>query len=53
MKDLEYIKLIKNFKKELHRRYGKKLCKELHASCKDCKIRILIAELNEEIDLNL
>ena len=52
MKDLEYIKLLKKLKNELHRRYSKEICEELHNDCHDCRIRIMIGEINSQIDLN-
>lgn len=47
MTDKNYLKTLKELKKELHRRYGKDMCKELDFGCPDCKIRVLIAHLND------
>jgi hypothetical protein len=51
MKDKQFLKLLKEVEKELHQRYGRKMCRELHYDCPDCKVRILISLLNSQIDL--
>lgn len=51
MKDQEFIKLLEQVRKELHKRMGKKMCKELHADCFDCKTRYLIGLINSWIDI--
>ena len=49
--DREFIGNLLKVKKELHRRLGRKMCKELNGNCFDCKARVVIAYLNEWIDL--
>ena len=51
MKDQEFIKLLEQVRKELHKRMGTKMCKELHADCLDCKTRYLIGLINSWIDI--
>jgi len=50
MKDQEYLKLLKQVKKELRKRYVKP-CKELDINCHGCQSWILISGLENEIDL--
>ena len=52
MTDKDYIILLKQLKKELHKRYGRNICKEIHSDCFDCRIRIMIGQINSEISLN-
>jgi len=49
--DKLFIELLKRVRNSLNRRRGTKMCKELHGGCFDCKTRILIAYINEWIDL--
>ena len=49
--DLQFAKELEQVKKKLHHRVGKEMCKQLHGDCFDCKTRILIAYINEWIDL--
>lgn len=49
--DLKFIAELENVKKQIHKRFGRKMCKELMESCIDCRIRILIAFLNDFIEL--
>ena len=51
MTDKDFLKLIRQVKSELHKRYGTKMCKELEYECADCAVRILIAGLNKQINL--
>ena len=51
MKDPKLSKLVEQVREELHDRYGKKMCKELHFDCPDCSVRILISLLNKQLDL--
>lgn len=50
MEDKDFIKLLKQFRKEIHQRIGKEMCKELHADCSDCRLRWMIGLVNSEID---
>jgi len=49
--DDEFIKILERVRAELHSRYGVELCKEMHASCMDCRARYLIGLINEQIDI--
>ena len=49
--DKEFVELLNKVRKGLNRRMGTKMCKELHGNCFDCKTRILIAYINEWINL--
>lgn len=55
MKENKEIKLAKKLLKILQSKngFGKKVCKELHADCGNCKGQILIGYLNWLIDLEL
>ena len=49
--DQEFIILLEQVRKGLHKRMGTKMCKELHADCFDCKTRYLIGLINSWIDI--
>lgn len=51
MKDQKLIELFKEVRQEMLKRYGTKMCTELHANCGDCKMRIMLAYINDEVDL--
>jgi hypothetical protein len=51
MTDKKFIILLEQVNKELHKRMGIKMCKELHADCIDCKTRYLIGLINSWIDI--
>lgn len=49
--DKTFVALLKKVRSGLRRRMGTEMCKELHASCRDCKTRFLIGLINDWIDL--
>lgn len=49
--DQEFIILLEQVRKGLHKRMGTKMCPELHADCLDCKTRYLIGLINSWIDI--
>ena len=51
MTDKDFLKQLKTVKRELHKRMGKKVCKELDIDCFDCKTRILIGCINSWINI--
>jgi len=50
MTDEKFRQLLEKTRKELHRRYSTKMCKELHGGCPDCQVRFLIGLINDKID---
>ena len=51
MDDSKELKLVKLFKRNIQRGFGKRVCKELHLDCANCKAQILIGSLNWYVDL--
>lgn len=51
MTDKNFIELLETVRKELHKRMGKEMCKELHSDCIDCKTRYLIGLINGWVDI--
>ena len=49
--DNEFIGLLERARSEIHSRFGVEACKELHASCPDCRARYLVGLINEQIDM--
>ena len=43
--------LAKLVKKNIQRGFGKRVCKEMHIDCANCKAQVLIGHLNWYIDL--
>ena len=51
MTDKNFIELLETVRKELHKRMGKEMCKELHSDCIDCKTRYIIGLINGWVDI--
>lgn len=50
MTDKDYIQLLEKLRRELHRRYGKKVCSELDLSCVSCQVNVVIGAINNLVD---
>lgn len=51
MSDKQALKLAKILKKDVQKGFGKRVCKELHFDCPNCKAQALVGHLNWYIDL--
>ncbi len=51
MRDKTTLQLVKQFKIDIQKGFGKRVCKELHLECANCKAQVLIGHLNWYIDL--
>ena len=49
--DKKSLQLARQLKRDLQDGFGKRVCKELHLECANCKAQVLIGHLNWYIDL--
>lgn len=51
MTDKKFVELLMQVRIEIHKRIGRKMCKELYWDCFDCQSRIMIGVINSWIDV--
>lgn len=49
--DKKSLKLARQLKRDIQKGFGRRVCKELHFDCANCKAQMFIGHLNWYIDL--